>query len=164
MTLSYIGVGANIGAPRAAIDRAIALLGAGEDAVVAVAPYYGSRPLGPPDQPDYVNTVVALDARSGPVGLLQRCKAIERCLGRKTVVRWGPRVIDLDLLLYGDLQLTEPALTLPHPELHRRRFVLHPLADLAPDLIVPGLARTVRELADSLTCDPGAIWPLAGHG
>jgi 2-amino-4-hydroxy-6-hydroxymethyldihydropteridine diphosphokinase len=146
---AYIGLGANLGDREATLRRAVELLGArpGVD-VVAVSSFRETDPVGYLDQPRFVNAAAALEAELGPGDLLDVLLAVERDLGRtREGPRFGPRTIDLDLLLFGDLRLEEPGLTLPHPRLHERRFVLEPLAELAPDLVVPGLGPVASLLA-----------------
>jgi 2-amino-4-hydroxy-6-hydroxymethyldihydropteridine diphosphokinase len=158
---AWIGLGANLGRPQEAIATAIDLLDRSEATrVVARAKLYGSQPVGPPGQPDYVNTAVEVETALAPHALLAALKSIERTLGRTPAVRWGPRIIDLDLLLYGDAKIETPDLVVPHAELGRRRFVLAPLADLCPELVVPGLDRSVRALLDVLADDPNSVWAL----
>ena len=100
---------------------------------------YRSAPLGPQDQPDFVNAVVLVETGLEARALLDGLQAIEADLGRRREsVQWGPRVIDLDLLLYGDLVVDEPGLTVPHPRMHERNFVLLPLREIAPDVEIPG--------------------------
>lgn len=106
-------------------------------------------PVGKTDQPRFLNAVAQIDTDLSAADLLQRLLDIERELGRVRVERWGPRTIDLDLLLYGDQRISTPTLTVPHPELPNRRFVLESLAELDADLVVPGLGRSVRELLDA---------------
>ena len=120
----------------------------GVDAV-AVSTLRETEPWGPVAQPSFLNGVVALETELGPRALLDLLLGIERRLGRVRSERWGPRTIDLDLLLYGDTVVDEAGLTLPHPRLHERRFALEPLAELAPDAVVPGRG-TVEELLRSL--------------
>jgi 2-amino-4-hydroxy-6-hydroxymethyldihydropteridine diphosphokinase len=117
-----------------------------------------TEPVGRTDQPRFLNAVAELETTLPPAELLEHLLGVERLLGRVRVERWGPRTIDLDLLLYGDLALKTRFLSVPHPELHRRRFVLDGLAELCPDQTVPGLGRTVRELRDALPqpCGGGA--------
>lgn len=105
-----------------------------------------TEPVGKTDQPRFLNAVAEIETDLDPKALLSKLLDIETDLGRVRVERWGPRTIDLDLLLYGDRQVKTDTLTVPHPELHRRRFVLEELAELCPDYEVPGLGRTVREL------------------
>ncbi len=134
MTLAYVGLGANLGDREAAIRRAVELLGAGR-----LSTLRETEPWGYADQPRFLNAVAELETEEEPRALLERLLAIERELGRlRAGPRYGPRTIDLDLLLYGDLELDEPGLTVPHPLLHEREFVLEPLAELAPELVVPG--------------------------
>jgi 2-amino-4-hydroxy-6-hydroxymethyldihydropteridine diphosphokinase len=148
--LSYLGVGANLEDPRGSIDRAVRMLDAPGVRVRRRAPLYRCDPVGPA-QPDFLNTAVEVETSRAASDLLDHLKSIEAALGRTPTVRWGPRIIDLDILLYGDAQLRTETLTIPHPELHRRRFALAPLEDLVPDLQVPGHARTVRQLGVDLS-------------
>jgi 2-amino-4-hydroxy-6-hydroxymethyldihydropteridine diphosphokinase len=109
-----------------------------------------TAPIGP-DQPDYLNAVVVADTVLGPRPLLERCLAVERELGRERRERWGPRVIDIDLLLYSDAVLDAPGLTVPHPRMHERRFVLAPLAEVWPDAEIPDrgdVGRLLRGVQD----------------
>jgi 2-amino-4-hydroxy-6-hydroxymethyldihydropteridine diphosphokinase len=147
---AYVGLGANLGDREGTIRRAVTLLGEadGVDAV-AVSTLRETEPWGPVAQPSFLNGVVALETELGPRPLLDLLLGIERRLGRVRSERWGPRTIDLDLLLYGDTVVDEAGLTLPHPRLHERRFALEPLAELAPDAVVPGRG-TVEELLRSL--------------
>ncbi len=132
--LAYVGLGANLGDRDATIRRAVELLGARRVSTVCE-----TEPWGYVDQPRFLNGVAEVETDEGPRALLERLFEIERALGRtRAGPRYGPRTIDLDLLLYGDLELDEPGLTLPHPRMHERAFVLEPLAELAPELVVPG--------------------------
>ena len=143
MTVAYVGLGANLGDREGTIRAAVAQL----PDVVAVSPLRETDPVGITDQPRFLNGVAALETELGPRELLDVLLAVERRLGRERRERWGPRTIDLDLLLYGDEVIDEDGLAVPHPHLHERRFVLEPLADLAPKLVVPGLGRVEDLLA-----------------
>jgi 2-amino-4-hydroxy-6-hydroxymethyldihydropteridine diphosphokinase len=137
----YVGVGANLGTPRETIAAALALLDQESDVeLVAVSTLRETDPVGYEEQPRFLNGVVQLGTELSPQELLARLLAIETRLGRVRGEgpRFGPRTIDLDLLLYGEETIDEPGLTLPHPRLHERRFVLEPLAELDPALEVPG--------------------------
>lgn len=148
---AYIGLGSNVGRRRAQITRAIELL---QDTpgveVLRQAPWYETEPVGVEGGRWFINTAVEVETELAPEELLRRCKGIEREVGRRERDRFGPREIDLDLLLYGDLVLEEEGLVLPHPELHRRRFVLEPLCELAPEMVHPRLGRTLQELLANL--------------
>ena len=145
MTRAYVALGANLGDREAAIRRAAELIGA-----TRLSALIETEPWGFADQPRFLNAVAELETELAPRALLDRLLAVERELGRtREGPRYGPRTIDLDLLLYGDEQLDEPGLTVPHPRLHERRFVLEPLAELAPDAFVPGQGQ-VQELLASL--------------
>lgn len=135
-----LGLGSNLGDSEARLRWAISKLRA-RLGPTRVAPLYRSAPLSPIDQPDFLNTVIAIEPSShpapGPEDVLQLAQALEREGGRIDGERWGPRTLDVDLLLWGDLQLDRPELTVPHPRLRQRRFVLAPLVDLLPDLPLP---------------------------
>lgn len=149
---AYVGVGANLGDRERTIRRAIDILAAQPGIeLVGVSPLRETEPWGPVEQPAYLNGAVALDTELAPRDLLDVLLDVEQSLGRdrSTEVRFGPRTLDLDLLVHGDLVHDEPGLTLPHPRLHERRFALEPLADLDPELVVPGWG-TVSELLASL--------------
>jgi 2-amino-4-hydroxy-6-hydroxymethyldihydropteridine diphosphokinase len=141
MTRAYVGFGANMGDREASLEGAIDLLEATPKIhVVALSRFRETDPVGLVDQPRFLNGAVAIDTELPAQELLDRLLAIERELGRERGVgpRWGPRSIDLDLLLYGEETFERPGLRVPHPRLHERRFALEPLADLDPALVVPG--------------------------
>jgi 2-amino-4-hydroxy-6-hydroxymethyldihydropteridine diphosphokinase len=141
MTRSFVGLGANLEDPRAQIERALELLAA-EDGieVVAVSTLRETDPVGYEDQPCFLNGAAEVRTSLSPGELLERLLAIERSLGRVRGEgpRFGPRTIDLDLLLYGDETVSQEGLEVPHPRLHERRFALEPLAELDPALEIPG--------------------------
>jgi 2-amino-4-hydroxy-6-hydroxymethyldihydropteridine diphosphokinase len=141
MVTAYIGLGANLGEPERLIQQALDELGA-EDGieVLQVSTLRWTDPVGYVDQPRFLNGAAAVRTSLGARELLERLLAIERRLGRErgTGPRFGPRTIDLDLLVYGDERIDEPGLTVPHPRLAERRFALEPLAELAPELEIPG--------------------------
>lgn len=139
MTRVYVGLGSNLAEPVRQLGAALeALAGLPQCRLAAVSSLYASDPLGPPDQPRYVNAVAALDCDLTPLALLDALQAIEREQGReRKAERWGPRTLDLDILLFGDLQLDEERLTVPHYHMHARAFVLYPLAEIAPGLVLP---------------------------
>jgi 2-amino-4-hydroxy-6-hydroxymethyldihydropteridine diphosphokinase len=151
---AYIGVGSNLADPRQQVLTARARLGELERTrVLLMSPLYRSRPLGPITQPDFVNAVVAVLTQLPSGELLAALRAMELAQGRPAQrERWGPRVIDLDLLAYAREQCTDAQLTLPHPGIVERNFVLYPLADIAPDLELPGLGR-VTELKGRVTSE-----------
>ena len=154
MTLAYLGFGANLGDPADTLPRAVAACGA-LGTVVAVSPTYRSAPIGLVDQPDFLNAAAALETELPPAALLAALHRIEADFGRVRDVRWGPRTLDLDLLVYTGVESDDPALTLPHPRAHEREFVLRPLADIAPELVIGG--RTVAELLAGLA--PQGVTP-----
>ncbi|MCS7003421.1 MAG: 2-amino-4-hydroxy-6-hydroxymethyldihydropteridine diphosphokinase [Dehalococcoidia bacterium] len=137
MATVYLGLGGNLGDRVANLRAALRALTAGGVAITAVSPFYETDPVGYADQPPFVNAVAVGDTTLSPDALLTLAKAIERDLGRQPSFRNAPRPVDIDILLYDDLTRDDPALTLPHPRLAERAFVLAPLADLAPDLRLP---------------------------
>jgi 2-amino-4-hydroxy-6-hydroxymethyldihydropteridine diphosphokinase len=148
---AFVGLGANLGRREDTLLHAVELLGA-EDGVdvVALSRFRETDPVGVEDQPRFLNGAVLLETTLLPRELLDALLRIERELGRvRDGTRWGPRVIDLDLLAYGTEVVDEPGLRVPHPRLHQRRFALEPLAELDPDLEIPGRGR-VSELLDRL--------------
>jgi 2-amino-4-hydroxy-6-hydroxymethyldihydropteridine diphosphokinase len=144
---AYVGVGSNLGDREATIRRAIAMLAATRGVeVVAVSTLRETEPVGVVEQPRFLNGAVALETRLRPEELVGLLLAVERELGRdRTGIRWGPRTIDLDLLVYGDEVIDRQWLHVPHPLVHERRFALEPLAELDPELEIPGRGR-VSEL------------------
>jgi len=145
VTLAYVGLGSNLGDREATIRAAVAAL----PGVVAVSKLRETEPVGVTGQPAFLNGAARLETELSPRELLDALLEVERGLGRERRERWGPRTIDLDLLLYGGETVDEPGLTVPHPSLHERRFVLEPLAELDPELVVPGRGR-VRDLLAEL--------------
>jgi 2-amino-4-hydroxy-6-hydroxymethyldihydropteridine diphosphokinase len=140
MTRAYVGLGANLGPREVTLLRAVDLLAAAEGVdVVAVSQLRETAPVGVVDQPSFLNGAVALDTSLSARDLLALLLAVERELGRVRAGRWGPRTVDLDLLVYGDEIVDEPGLRVPHPRLGERRFALEPLAELDPELVIPGL-------------------------
>ena len=140
---AYIGIGSNLQGPGRQVKAAAGLLGEQEGLrVEATSSLYRSTAFGGIEQPDFVNAVAAVLTTFTPLELLAQLKAIENRQGRDgDEVRWGPRVIDLDLLVYSGQTIDEPTLTVPHPGIGERNFVLLPLGEIAPDLVVPGLGR-----------------------
>ena len=143
MNRAYVGVGANLGDREATIRAALDAL----PGVVGISELRETDPVGVVDQPPFLNGAVALETELGARELLERLLEIERELGRERRERWGPRTIDLDLLLYGAETIDEPGLTVPHPRLHERRVALEPLLELDPGLESPGRGRVDDLLA-----------------
>ena len=137
---AYIGIGSNLNDPTARVQAAFGELERlPATRLAARSSLYGSKPMGPADQPDYVNAVAGVDTRLPAPDLLQALAQIEDRQGRsRGTEKWGPRTLDLDLLLYGEQCITTPVLTVPHPGMHERDFVLVPLAEIAGDIDVPG--------------------------
>ena len=142
-TPALIGLGSNLDNPPRQIAAAVAALQQWQHSrLLAVAPCYGSDPWGPPGQPRYLNTAAWMETTLTPLELLRALQALERQLGKvPPAERFGPRSIDLDLLTHGETVLDTPELTLPHPRLHERAFVLYPLKDIVPDFAIPGRGR-----------------------
>jgi len=148
MPRAYVGLGANLGDRREFLDRAVALLAATDGVqLLAVSELLETNPVGLVDQPRFLNGAAAVETTLSARELLEVLLGIERTLGRVRGKRWGPRTIDLDLLLYGDTVVDEPGLEVPHPRLHERRFALEPLSALDPKLEVPGRGQVSTLLA-----------------
>ena len=141
--------------PAQTLRAAVAEVGREAGRIAAASPIYRSLPVGVTDQPPFLNAVAALDTELGPDALLDVLLAVEAAHGRVRDVRWGPRTLDLDLVWFEGVVRDDPRLTLPHPRAHEREFVLRPLCDLAPDLLLHG--RTAREWLDSL--EPQGVEP-----
>jgi 2-amino-4-hydroxy-6-hydroxymethyldihydropteridine diphosphokinase len=157
---AYVGLGSNLDDPRAQVERALAALASLPDTrVIARSRFYRTPPFGPVAQPEFVNAVAGLLTQLSAPELLAHLKALETTLGRTAPrERWGPRRIDLDLLVHGTTSIDEPGIRVPHRGIAERAFVLRPLADIAPDLNVPGVGRVAGLLRG---IDSSQIVPLA---
>jgi 2-amino-4-hydroxy-6-hydroxymethyldihydropteridine diphosphokinase len=156
---AYIALGSNLDDPAGQVSDAFAALAALPDSrLTARSSLYRTAPVGYADQPDFINAVAALDTALAPRALLDALLEIELSRGRARKFANAPRTLDLDLLLYGDTQLDTPGLTLPHPRMHERAFVLVPLAEIAPDCVIPGRG-TVGNLLHAL--DTGGVRGLS---
>lgn len=161
--VAYIGVGSNLQDPRTQVSRALEALGElPHTRCRARSSLYTSPPMGPPDQPAYVNAVACLVTALPSTELLSALLAVERAQGRvREGVRWGPRILDLDILTYGEERIATPELRVPHPGIPERAFVLYPLAEIAPpDLEIPGMGPLSALLA---RCPRGALNRLEGE-
>ena len=162
MVTAYLGLGSNLGDRNASLREAIIRLGDPEAlTVVATSSIYETAPWGYTDQPDFLNCVVEVETRFSPVKLLKRSERVEQEIGRTPTWRYGPRLIDVDILLYGDLslQLADPDLVIPHPQMAQRAFVLMPLAEIARDVVHPVVQRTISDLASTIDGTEGVrLW------
>jgi len=156
--LTYIGIGSNLGDKRKNIRRAIEALGSDpRNRLVRCSPLYCTEPVGKTDQDWFVNGVVSLETLMGPGELLGFLLSVEKKMGRRREEKWGPRTIDLDILFYGDQILEDADLSIPHPRLQERRFVLVPLRDVAPDLVHPVLGKPVSRILAELDAEERVI-------
>ena len=169
MTTAYLALGSNLGDRPAKLRAAVRALlehpALRIDLARDVASLYETSPVGgPPDQPPYLNSVLRVQSSLSPADLLAAIHSIETSLGRTRCDRWEARVVDIDLLFVGDLVIDTPTLTLPHPRLHERRFVLEPLSELAADLIHPLTGVSIGAMAESLRRDreTDAVTRIAG--
>ncbi|MEF2072767.1 2-amino-4-hydroxy-6-hydroxymethyldihydropteridine diphosphokinase [Consotaella aegiceratis] len=159
MVRTYLGLGGNIGDPAASMGAALRLLDVRDDtSVLAVSRLYRTPPWGKLDQPDFLNACARVETTLAPRDLLDVCLATERTLKRERIERWGPRTVDIDILDYDGRRIEETPLTLPHPRMTERAFVLVPLAEIAADLVIGG-----RSVADWLRdMDAAGIEPAGG--
>lgn len=161
-TVVYIGIGSNLGDRHAHIAAAVRGLDEIPETLLGdVATIIETEPVGPIEQGAFLNTAASIKTGLSPLEILECLQAVERTRGRDrgSETRWGPRTLDLDILIFGDRVVQEPGLIIPHKRLHERGFVLRPLAEIAPELKVPGTGRTVRQLLDELLgadAGPGA--------
>jgi 2-amino-4-hydroxy-6-hydroxymethyldihydropteridine diphosphokinase len=148
VTIAYVGLGANLGSREETLRRAVALVGEADGVdVLQVSQLRETEPVGVVDQPPFLNGAIQVETTRNPRELLDLLLEIERSLGRVRDERWGPRTVDLDLLVYGDEVVDEPGLRVPHPHLHERRFALEPLSDIDPELEIPACGRLSELIA-----------------
>lgn len=156
---AYLGLGSNLGDREAYLRAALDALDRLEGTrVVATSQLYCSKPWGKLDQPGFINMVAAIETTLEPKDLLRECKRIEREAGRTAGEKWGPRVLDIDILLYDELTLDRPALTIPHPRMWQRQFVLMPLAELLPQLEDTN-GRSIAQVLKSEEISTQGVWP-----
>lgn len=159
MTRVYIAIGSNLASPLEQVNAAVTALAAIPDSrMVAVSSFYRTPPLGPQDQPDYLNAAVALETELQAEALLDHTQRIELQQGRqRKAERWGPRTLDLDIMLFGDAVINSERLTVPHYDMKNRGFMLWPLYEIAPMLHFPDGA-TLRQVLENLGAEKPAIW------
>ena len=159
MTLAYIAIGSNLASPLEQVNAAVEALGEiPQSRIVAVSSFYRTPPLGPQDQPDYLNAAVVLETELGPEALLDNTQRIELQQGRvRKAERWGPRTLDLDIMLFGDALINSERLTVPHYDMKNRGFMLWPLFEIAPDLHFPD-GPALRAVLDNLGAEKPASW------
>jgi 2-amino-4-hydroxy-6-hydroxymethyldihydropteridine diphosphokinase len=147
MKIAYIGIGSNMGKSQGNCREAIETIGAlDECSIISVSGFYLTEPVGVEAQDWYVNSVVSMSTAMPAQDLLKTLLQVEKDMGRVRIEKWGPRIIDLDLLLYGDELLDDEGIKVPHPLMHLRKFVMAPMTELAPELIHPALGKTMAEL------------------
>ncbi|MEH3480159.1 2-amino-4-hydroxy-6-hydroxymethyldihydropteridine diphosphokinase [Enterobacter cloacae] len=159
MTLAYIAIGSNLASPLEQVNAAVQALGEiPQSRIVAVSSFYRTPPLGPQDQPDYLNAAVVLDTALDAETLLDNTQRIELQQGRvRKAERWGPRTLDLDIMLFGNEVINTPRLIVPHYDMKNRGFMLWPLFEVAPDLIFPD-GIPLRDILDNLHAEKPARW------
>ena len=159
MTLAYIAIGSNLASPLEQVNAAVEALGEiPQSRIVAVSSFYRTPPLGPQDQPDYLNAAVVLETELGPEALLDNTQRIELQQGRvRKAERWGPRTLDLDIMLFGDALINSERLTVPHYDMKNRGFMLWPLFEIAPDLHFPD-GPALRAVLDNLGAEKPVSW------
>ena len=159
MTLAYIAIGSNLASPLEQVNAAVQAIGEIPDSrVVAVSSFYRTPPLGPQDQPDYLNAAVALETALAPDELLSHTQRIELQRGRvRKAERWGPRTLDLDIMLFGQEIIHTDTLTVPHYDMHNRGFMLWPLYEIAPSLHFPD-GITLQQRLDALAAEKPTRW------
>ncbi len=145
--IAYIGLGSNIGDREYQLNRALELLKSAEKVeVTIVSSFYNTAPVGYEQQPDFLNAVVEIRTTLSADDLLELCSKIEKELKRERIIRWGPRTIDLDILLFGNSVINEKDLVIPHPRMHERKFVMEPLNEIAPFVMHPVFNKSISEL------------------
>ncbi|WP_079524785.1 2-amino-4-hydroxy-6-hydroxymethyldihydropteridine diphosphokinase [Halobacillus hunanensis] len=162
MTKAYIALGSNISPRKQYLTEAIDMLGEHEKITLAKqSKVYQTAPVGYTDQNDFLNMVIEVETVLQPLQLLDYCQMIEQNLGRRRIIKWGPRTIDLDILLYNDENMKAKRLTIPHPHMHERAFVLVPLTEVNPEANLPTLRKTAKEVLQQLPDeDVKTIQPL----
>jgi 2-amino-4-hydroxy-6-hydroxymethyldihydropteridine diphosphokinase len=148
--IGYLSLGSNIGDRKASLCRALQAIEGNGNQLLACSAVYQTQPLEIPNQPDFLNLVAKIETFWPPQKLLECCQQVEREMGRVRNMRYGPRIIDIDILLLDNLQIELPQLTVPHPRMHQRKFVLIPLCEIAPKRVHPTLGLSIRQLLAAL--------------
>jgi 2-amino-4-hydroxy-6-hydroxymethyldihydropteridine diphosphokinase len=152
---AWLSLGANVGDPAATIGQALGKIGRLPDTrIVDISPIYRTAPVGYTDQPPFLNLAISVRTELAPEEIVSACRTIERDLGRQDRPRWHEREIDIDLLIYDQVLISRPGLTVPHPRMNGRAFVMIPLGDIAPDLIHPVTGESIAAIRDQLPQDP----------
>jgi 2-amino-4-hydroxy-6-hydroxymethyldihydropteridine diphosphokinase len=155
---AYLGLGSNVGHREAALAQALELLADGDLRIRRLSSLYETAPREITDQPWFLNQVAEIETRLFPPILLARCLRVEQAMGRKRTRRFGPRAIDIDILFYERFVVERPGLSIPHPRLHERRFVLEPMAELEPDFRHPVLRKSIAELREAVRDQEVRLW------
>ncbi|MGH7802098.1 MAG: 2-amino-4-hydroxy-6-hydroxymethyldihydropteridine diphosphokinase [Thermodesulfobacteriota bacterium] len=156
MPIAFIGIGSNLGNRIENCAKGVEEISTFSK-IIVVSSFYETEPVDKEDQPDFINCMIEIETRLSPFDLLDSLKSLEDSIGREQGEKWGPRIIDLDIIFYDDLIIETDALTIPHPRAHLRRFVLQPLFEIAPDLIHPILKKSVSELLSERKCTKQVI-------
>lgn len=150
MSIAYIGIGSNLGRKKENCLKAIQILKDKGLKVTKQSSMFDTKPWGIKNQPEFINMAVEIETELSPYKLLCLLKKIENEMGRENIIKWGPRIIDLDILLYDDLLMNTYELKIPHPLMHKREFVLQPLAEIAPEKVHPVLGKKIKDILQEL--------------
>jgi len=156
---AFVGIGSNIGDRMGNCLKAISMINDVDGcSVIKRSSFYRTEPIGYKDQNWFVNCIILVETKFSPYELLMQLQEIEKSMGREKGIKWGPRLIDLDIIMYDNLIMDNGKLTIPHPLMHKRRFVLIPMNEIAPSVIHPVLNKTIKEILNSLSEDGQAVF------